>query len=254
MKITGNTVLVTGATSGIGLGLALRLQAAGNTVIAAGRRKDLLEQIAAEHPGIATVALDVTDPSSIDAAFDEVTRRYPELNVLINNAGIMLPENLLDPAHLTVAEDTVATNLLGPIRMLTRFAPFLAARSSAERNGDAAIINVTSGLAYVPLPATPTYCATKAALHSFTDSLRVQLADSGVQVIELAPPAVRTALMNQTDSPQAMPLDDFLTETIDLLSHQPDAEQILVERVKRLRFAEADGTYPQVLEMLSGHR
>jgi uncharacterized oxidoreductase len=250
MKSSGNTMLITGGTSGIGLGLAQRFHANGNQVIIAGRRRDLLADIAAQHQGaargIATVHLDVTDPASIAAAFDEVTRRFPELNVVINNAGIMLPENLLDPAHLEVAEATVATNLLGPIRVLAKFTPFLAAKA------DAAIINVTTGLAYAPLPVTPTYCATKAGVRSFTESLRVQLADTNVQVIDLVPPAVRTTLMNQTDSPHAMPLEDFLSEVMDLFSREPDATQILVERVKRQRFAEANGNYDEVLAMLSG--
>jgi len=246
MQTSGNTMLITGGTSGIGLGLAQRFHANGNQVIIAGRRTDLLADIAAHHQGLATVHLDVTDPSSINAAFDEVTRRYPELNVLINNAGIMLPENLLDPTHLDTAEATVATNLLGPIRLLARFTPFLAAKA------DAAIVNVTSGLAYAPLPATPTYSATKAAMRSFTESLRVQLADTNVQVIDLVPPAVRTTLMNQTDSPHAMPLDQFLSEAMDLFTREPGATQILVERVKRQRFAEANGNYDELLAMLSG--
>ncbi len=191
MKTTGNTILITGGTSGIGLGLAERFHQGGNTVIVAGRRKDLLDQIAAGHDGIETLILDVTDPASIADAVDTVTAARPELNVLINNAGIMLPENLLDPASAAVAEATVATNLLGPIRMTAVFLPFLAAKP------DAAIMNVSSGLAFVPLPFTPTYNATKAAVHSFTESLRVQLAGTPVQVLELVPPAVRTTLMGQ---------------------------------------------------------
>jgi uncharacterized oxidoreductase len=246
MKTAGNTILITGGTSGIGLGLAQRFHTAGNKVIVAGRREELLADIAAEHPGIETVRLDVEDPASIAAAHEDVTRRFPDLNVLVNNAGIMLPETLQDPGHLEVAESTITTNLLGPIRMLAAFTPFLAARN------DTVVINVTSGLAYVPLPVTPTYSATKAALHSFTESLRVQLAGTGVQVIEVVPPAVRTTLMNQTDSPHAMPLDEFLSEVMDLFAAQPDATQITVERVRWQRFAEANGTYDEVLAMLSG--
>lgn len=246
MKTTNNTILITGGTSGIGLGLALRFHEAGNTVIIAGRRKDLLDTIVTEHPGIQALVLDVTDSASIATGFDTVTSTYPQLNVLINNAGIMLPENLLSAEDLAVAEATVTTNLLGPIRMLNAFTPFLASQD------DAVIMNVTSGLAFVPLPFTPTYNATKAALHSLTESLRVQLAGTSVQVLELVPPAVRTALMNQTDSETAMPLEDFLSEVMTLLRTQPNAAQILVENVKFLRFAEANGTYPRTLSMLSG--
>lgn len=245
MKPTGNTILITGGTSGIGLGLALRFRQAGNNVIVAGRRKDLLDRIASEHPGIATLVLDVTDPASIAQARQTVTRTHPDLNVLINNAGIQLPEPLLDASSLRIAEDTVATNLLGPIRMANAFLPHLAAQEEAT------VINVSSGLAFVPLPSTPTYNATKAAVHSFTESLRVQLAGTSVQVIELIPPAVRTTLMGQQDNEHAMPLDDFLTEAVSLLHTQPDAKEILVENVKFLRHAPADGTYNDVLAMLS---
>ncbi len=247
MKTTDNTILITGGTSGIGLGLALRFHEAGNKVIVAGRRKELLEAITAEHDGIEALVLDVADPASIASAYDTVTREHPDLNVLVNMAGIMQLENLRDPRNLSTAESTITTNLLGPIRMLAAFVPFLT------RQSEAAIINVSSGLAFVPLPLTPTYNATKAAIHSFTKSLRVQLADTPVQVLELIPPAVRTTLMGQQDSEQAMPLEDFLTETMTILRNQPEAEEILVENVKFLRFAEANGSYGDVLAMLSGH-
>ena len=176
-----------------------------------------------------------------------MSSRYPEANVLINMAGIMLPEDLHDSGFLPAAESTVTTNLLGPIRMLAAFIPFLA-----QQKKDAAVINVSSGLAFVPLPITPTYNATKAAIHSFTESLRVQLADTPVQVLELIPPAVRTALLGQQDSEQAMPLDEFLSEVMTILQTQPDVEQIIVDNVKFLRFAEAGGTYDKVLSLLSG--
>ncbi len=248
MKTTGNTILITGGTSGLGLGLALRFHRAGNTVIVAGRRRERLDTIVAENPAIASVVLDVTDPASITSAFEAVTSAHPELNVLINNAGIMLPEVLLEKDSLRVAEDTVTTNLLGPIRMNNLFAPFLAAKD------DGVIINVTSGLAYVPLPLTPTYSATKSGLNSYTDALRVQLRETPVQVIELVPPALRTTLMNQEDRETAMPLEDYLDEVMGLFASQPDAQQIIVERVKLQRFAEARGDYDKVLSMLAGPR
>ncbi|WP_055610228.1 SDR family oxidoreductase [Streptomyces phaeochromogenes] len=246
MKMTGNTILITGGTSGIGLGLALRLHEAGNKVIVAGRRKELLDRITSEHPGIEALVLDVADPASIARAAESVATSHPQLNVLVNNAGIMLPENLLDPASLPVAEDHVTVNLLGTIRMTYAFLPLL------EGKNDAVVMNVTSALAFVPLPITPTYNATKAALHSFSESLRVQLTDSAVQVIEVAPPGVRTTLLGQQDDENAMPLDDFLDETLTLLRDRPDAREIVVERAKFVRHAEANGTYDDVLTMLAG--
>jgi short-subunit dehydrogenase involved in D-alanine esterification of teichoic acids len=247
MKTTDNTILITGGTSGIGLGLALRFHRAGNKVIIAGRRKGLLDTITAEHPGVEALVLDVTDPASIAGAYATVTREHPELNVLVNMAGIMLPEDVRAPEFLATAESTVSTNLLGPIRVLAAFIPFLA------KQPDAAVVNVSSGLAFVPHPISPTYSATKAAIHSFTDALRVQLADTPIQVLELVPPAVRTTLMGQQDSEQAMPLEDFLDETMKLLRTEPDAHEILVENVRFLRFAEANGNYDRALAMLSGH-
>ena len=170
MKTTGNTILITGGTAGIGHGLALRFHEAGNKVIIAGRRKELLDQITTEHPGIDSLVLDVTDPTSITRAADTLAASHPRLNVLVNNAGIMLPENLLDLASLPIAEDHVTTNLLGAIRMTYAFLPHLVTKD------DAVVMNITSALAFVPLPITPTYNATKAALRSFSESLRVQVA------------------------------------------------------------------------------
>ncbi|MFI6409329.1 SDR family oxidoreductase [Streptomyces sp. NPDC050548] len=248
MKMTGNTILITGGTSGIGLGLALRLHEAGNKVIVAGRRKELLDEITAEHPGIDALVLDVTDPDSIARVRETVAASYPELNVLVNNAGIMLRENLLDPASLPVAEDHVTVNLLGTIRVTYAFLPQLVGKP------DAAVVNVTSALAFVPLPITPTYNATKAALHSFSESLRVQLAqaDAGVQVIEVAPPGVRTTLLGQQDDENSMPLDEFLDETLGILRDKPDAKELVVERARFVRDAEANGSYDNVLAILSG--
>lgn len=248
MKMTGNTILITGGTSGIGLGLALRLHEAGNKVIVAGRREELLDEITTEHPGIAALVLDVADPASIARAAETVAATHPDLNVLVNNAGIMLWENLLAPASLPVAEDHVAINLLGTIRMTYAFLPLLVGKD------DAVVMNVTSSLAFVPLAGTPTYSATKAALHSFTESLRVQLTGSGVQVIEVIPPGVRTTLLGQQDDERSMPLEDYLTETVDLLRERPDAWEVVGERARFFRDATANGTYDEVLAMLSDYR
>ena len=245
MKTSGNTIFIAGGTSGIGLGMALRFKDAGNTVIVGGRNRDALAQIAAEHGDIATIEIDTTDLASIAATKSELTTRFPDLNVLVAMAGIMVPELVKTSDFASTAEATVTTNLLGPIRLIGAFVEHLASQP------DSTILTVSSGLAFVPLPLTPVYSATKAAIHSLSRGLRVQLADTTIQLIEIVPPAVRTALMGQQNTETAMPLEDYLDETMALLESQPDAEEILVEGVKFLRYAEVNGTYPQVLAMLS---
>lgn len=245
MKTSGNTILITGSTSGIGLGLALRFHKAGNKVIVAGRRKALLEQITNDHPGIEAIELDVADAKSIVQARELVAARYPDLNVVINNAGIMVRENVLAPDSLKAAEESVAINLLGTIRMTYAFLPQLAKKS------DSVIINVSSALAFVPFPIAMTYSATKAAVHAFTEGLRVQLADTSVRVIELAPPGVRTTLFGQEGDEHAMPLEDFLDEALALLHGEPTPKEVIVERAKFLRHAEATGNYDNALGMLA---
>jgi uncharacterized oxidoreductase len=244
MKTTGNTIFMTGGTSGIGLGLARRFRDLGNTVIISGRRKDLLDRIAAED-GIEGIALDVADPDSITAAFETVTTTHPELNVVVTMAGIMRAEDLHDPAHLATSEEIITVNLLGTIRTITAFTPYLL------KQPDPAILTVSSGLAFVPLVMTPTYSATKAAVHSYTQSLRRQLADTPLQVIEVIPPAVQTALLNQENDERAMPLDDYLTETVALLQQHPDADEVLVDRVRFLRDAERENRYDAVVAALN---
>ena len=247
MNITGNTIFIPGATSGLGLGLALRFQAAGNHVIVGGRRTELLDRIVAENPGIDSVQIDTADAVSIERATQRVVAEHPELDAVILMAGIMQPEDLHSAGFLDTAERTITTNLLGPIRLIAALVPHLASRPSAT------IMTVSSGLAFVPLPATPTYSATKAAIHSFTQSLRVQLADTSIEVLELAPPAVATSLMGQEDDPNAMPVEEFLDETMSILASQPDAPEILVSRVNFLRFAEREGRTDEVLTILSAH-
>lgn len=248
MKPSGNTILITGATSGIGLGLALRFHKAGNKVIVAGRRKALLQQIKSDHPGIEAIELDVADAVSIVKASEQVAAQYPDLNVVVNNAGIMLPENVLGTGSLKVAEETVAVNLLGTIRMTHAFLPLLAKKASSF------IINVSSSLAFVPFPSALTYSATKAAVHSYTESLRFQLSDTSVRVIEIAPPGVRTTLFGQEHDDQAMPLDEFLDETLALLHGEETPKEVIVERAKFLRFAEVNGKYSDVFAMLSAYK
>jgi len=245
VKTSDNTILITGSTSGIGLGLALRLQQAGNKVIISGRKKALLDQITADHPGLDAIEIDVADADSIVRASRVAAERYPDLNVVINNAGVMPSERVLEADSLKTAEEAVAINLLGTIRMTYAFLPQLV------NNNDSVIINVSSALAFVPFPSAMTYSATKAAVHSFTESLRVQLAATSVRVVELAPPGVRTKLYGQGNDEHAMPLDEFLDEALTLLHAQATPKEIVVERAQFLRRAEANGTYDSALEMLS---
>ncbi|RYY47571.1 MAG: SDR family NAD(P)-dependent oxidoreductase [Sphingomonadales bacterium] len=246
MNMTGNTILITGGGSGIGRGLAEALQARGNTVIIAGRRAALLEEVAAANPGVATAVLDVSDAADIARFAREIVAAHPALNVVVHNAGIMGPEQLTAPDYdLAYAELTVATNILGPLRLNAALLPHLLAQAKAT------IATVTSGLAFVPLAATPTYSATKAAMHSWSQSLRHQLKDTSVEVIEIAPPAVATDLMpGHAENPQSMPLDAYIAETIAQI--EAGAPENLVERVKFLRFAEARGDYAEVFKALNG--
>ena len=241
MKLTGNTILVTGGGSGIGRGLAAELQKLGNQVIIAGRRKKALDDTTAANPGMKSITFDIENVASIRAFAAQLIKDYPTLNVLINNAGIMRVENLKSqPDDLADAESIVATNLLGPIRLTAALLPHL------QKQPHATIMNVSSGLAFVPLAPTPTYCATKAALHSYTQSLRYQLKGSTIDVVELIPPYVATDLLGGASDPRAMPLDLFIAEVISLLKAQPGITEICVENVKRLRFAADDGHYEAV--------
>ncbi|MEU6457183.1 SDR family NAD(P)-dependent oxidoreductase [Streptomyces sp. NPDC047065] len=247
MDISGNTVFIPGSTSGIGLALALALQARGNKVIVGGRRGELLARIAADHPGIDTVRIDTTDAASIATAAKQVLADHPDLNVLVTMAGVMHAEDWHDPAtFLATAESTVTTNVLGPIRLIAAFVEHLRTRP------DATIMTVSSGLAFTPLKVTPSYNASKAAIHMLSESLRLQLADTSVKVVELVPPSVRTALLpGQEDNEHAMPLDEFVTEVVGLIEAEPEAREIQVERVKFLRYGEARGDYDQVVAALN---
>jgi uncharacterized oxidoreductase len=238
MNTTGNTILITGGGSGIGRGLAEAFHKLGNHVLIAGRRKQALDETVAANPGMSSAVLDIENPASIRAFAAKLIADFPALNAVIHNAGIMRPENLLaQPEALTDAEAIITTNLLGPIRLTAALLPHL------QKQPHAAILTVSSGLAFIPMAMTPTYNATKAAIHSYTQALRYQLKSTNVQVIELVPPYVQTELMGsqQASDPRAMPLADYLTETIAILKSQPEVIEVLVERVKPLRFSEQNG-------------
>lgn len=238
MKTTGNTILITGGGSGIGRGLAEAFHRLGNQVIIAGRGQKALEETTTDNSGMKSLALDVSDAKSIPSFAEKITADYPSLNVLINMAGIMQPENLLDaPGDLSAAEKTITTNLLGPIRLTSALLPLL------RKQPRATIMSVSSGLAFVPLAMTPTYCATKAAIHSYTQSLRYQLKATNIEVVELIPPYVQTRLMGdqQAEDPRAMPLDDFIDEVMSILQSEPDVKEVCVKKVYPLRFAAEGG-------------
>jgi uncharacterized oxidoreductase len=237
VKIANRTVLIVGGTAGIGRGLAQRFADAGSTVIVGGRNPE-------PQGGLEAVRIDVTDPGSILRARDEVLGAHPGLDVVVTMSGVLLTEDLRDPAHIAAAERTIATNLLGTIRVIDAFTPHLIAR------GSGAILTVSSGIAFLPFPLMATYGASKAGVHSYTESLRAHLAGTGVEVAELVPPAVATAAMAKLN-PAAVPVDEYLDEVMKLLAEEPTAREIIVKGALALRWAERDGTYAELLERRS---
>jgi uncharacterized oxidoreductase len=253
MDITNRTVFIAGATSGIGLELARRFATAGSTVIAGGRRTDLLDKLAAE--GFVTVPIDVTDTGSVDRARDAILRSHPGLDTIVTMSGVMIPEDLRDPAHFSVAENTIDTNLLGTIRVIDAFTPHLIGR------GGGTIITVSSGIGFLPFPLMPTYAASKAGVHAYSEALRAQLDGTGVEVSELVPPAVAITPEHAQHNPRALGLAEFATEVMNLLQTDPTPHEILVKGVLMHRWAERDGTYDelvaqrsQALAMLPSHQ
>lgn len=239
MDITSRTVLIAGGTSGIGLALARRLRDSGSTVVVGGRRTDLLTRLARE--GLGTVALDVTSATSVAQARDEVLAAHPALDTVVTMAGVLLVEDLWDPTHVDVAEQTIATNVLGTIRVIDAFTPHLLGR------GAGVFVTVSSGIAFLPFPLTPTYGASKAAVHSYSESLRAQLAGTGVDVVELVPPAVATTPEQRELNPAALDVDAFVDEALALLASDPVPHEVLVDGVRMHRWAERDGTYAELV-------
>ncbi|SHF72618.1 Short-chain dehydrogenase involved in D-alanine esterification of teichoic acids [Jatrophihabitans endophyticus] len=237
MRLADHTVLVVGGTSGIGQGLAHRFRDAGSTVVVGGRNAQ---------PGndLDAVRVDVTDPDSVRRARDEVLHAHPDLDVVVTMSGVMLVEDLRDPAHIAAAETTIATNLLGTIRVVDAFTPHLVAR------GAGTVVTVSSGIAFLPFPPMPSYGAAKAGVHAYTEALRAQLAGTGVDVTELVPPAVATAGQEQVN-PAALPLTAYLDEVVALLATEPTPHELLVDGVLGHRWAERDGTYADLVRQRS---
>ncbi|EPR9024266.1 SDR family oxidoreductase [Cronobacter dublinensis] len=227
MKLTHNTIFITGGTSGIGRAMAEKFHQLGNQVIISGRREALLKEVTAASPGMDYVVLDVTSADSIKAAAQSVLARYPALNVVINNAGIMPFDNAAGELDDAQAVTLLDTNILGPVRVSAAFIEHL------KQQPDAVLINNSSVLAFLPLATNALYSATKAAIHSYTLSQRFLLRDSGVQVIEISPPWVDTDLIYKSGDPRAMPLEDFIRETFDKLG--TDTIEAIVDRVLPVR-------------------
>lgn len=250
MHLTGNTILITGGTSGIGRALAEAFHRRGNKVVIAGRRRMLIDEVTAANPGMHGMQLDVEDSPAIDLFVSQIREQFPELNVLINNAGIFRPEDLTsDTTDLSAALSTIQTNIIAVLHLTAGLLPTLKLQPKAT------IITTSSGLAFVPRANVPSYCASKAFLHSWLQSLRFQLRDSSVEILELAPPYVQTELggVSQATDPHAMPLADYIAEVMKILS-DPEVfhGEILVERVKALRFAEKNHNYDQIFTALNG--
>ena len=249
MNIQGNTILITGGTSGIGRALAEALHAKGNKVIIAGRRQALLDEVTGRNPGMIGIAVDLSDTAAIATFAESVKSQFPNLNVLVNNAGIAgIEDYTADSIDLTRAYTTIQTNITGVVQLSAALLPTLRAQPHST------LIVTTSGLAFVPYPPGPVYSATKAFMHNWLDALRMQLRKTSVEVLELAPPYVQTELggPKQASDPRAMPLDDYTSEVMQILeTNTIDKGEILVERVKPLRTAEQDGKYQQFLDMFA---
>jgi uncharacterized oxidoreductase len=227
MQLTDNTIFITGSTSGIGRGLAEAFHRLGNKVIISGRRKALLDEVTAANPGMESISFDISDLASIEAAAEELVSRFPKLNVLVNNAGIMPFDDVSKPTDDVLAQSIINTNLLGPIRMTSALIEQLKSQPRSV------IINNTSVVAYLPLANTAVYSATKAGLHSFTMSQRFMLRETSVRLQEIAPPWVDTDLIYKGGDPRSMPLDAYIAETMEKLAG--DDLEVVVDAIKAVR-------------------
>jgi len=240
MKLKGNTIFITGGGSGIGRGIAEALHHLGNKVIISGRRRSALDEVTKANPGIDSLELDIEDVSSIANVSKTLIERYPDLNVLFNNAGIMQIDDAAGTIDETLLNSTITTNLLGPIRLTSALIEHL------KKQEEAAVLYNTSVLAFTPFSLTSVYSSTKAALHSYVLSQRYKLSGTSVRVIEIAPPWVQTDLLDSKEEPRAMPLQEFIDETIQVLGM--DGDEVLVERAKQLRNNAGPNEHPYVVE------
>ncbi len=248
MEMTGNTILITGGGSGIGRGLAEAFHKLGNQVIIAGRRQSVLDETTKANPGMKSLTLDVEKADSITEFAEKITAEFPRLNVVINNAGSGQFENIAaDGIDVKLVESAFTTNVLGPIRLTAALLAHL------KKQPKSVVANVTSGLAFLPLAWMATYCSTKAALHSYTESLRYQLKDTPVEVLEIAPPYVQTHFGGeaQKSDPRAMPLEAYIDETMEVLKAGGVDGEINVKNVYPLRFAEKEGKYADTFKFLA---
>jgi uncharacterized oxidoreductase len=249
MKMTGNTILITGGTSGIGRALAEAFHDRGNRVIVTGRRQSLIDEITANRPGIYGLRLDLSDPAALPGCANEVRARFPGLNVLIANAGISRPEDMTSDAWSAAdAEAMIETNVLGVLRVTAAFLPLL------KQQAHATVMATSSALAFLPLASFPTYCASKAFLHSWLTSLRHQLRKTTVEVLELSPPYVRTELtgVHQASDPRAMPIGDYIEQVMHMLERADHPRgELLLERDRARRWAERDGTYDAIFAAMN---
>jgi uncharacterized oxidoreductase len=249
MKLSGNTILITGGTSGIGRALAEAFHDRGNRVIVTGRRQTLLDEVTAARPGLVGMQLDINDPASLARLAADVRARFPELNVLVTNAGISRQEDMkAEGWDVSTSQSIVDTNIMGVLRATAAFLPILKDQAGAT------ILATSSALAFVPRADFPTYCASKAFLHSWLVSLRHQLRTIPVEVLELSPPYVQTELTGreQASDPRAMPLEAYITEVMQLLERgdYPRGE-ILLERDQARRWAERDGRYDEIFAAMN---
>lgn len=249
MNLTGNTILITGSTSGIGRALAEAFHALGNQVIISGRRQALIDEITLANPGMCGLPVDVDDPLAVQAFAARVRDEFPKLNVLINNAGIFRVEDLTnDSTDMSIAYATLQTNIVSVLQLTAELLPLLKAQPKAT------LMATSSGLAFVPRAAYPSYCGSKAFIHAWLQSLRFQLRNTSVEVLELAPPYVQTALggPEQATDPRAMPLADYISEVMELLGNpNPPRGEILVKRVEGMRWAEKNGTHEKTFAALN---